>query len=114
MAVARIDDDKVRGRQLGLDPRRAAALRVDVEAQRSEPTRWVRRDLGHRTRDVTSLAIGTAAEIIGSMNVEWQILGEPLEDRLKLPGGWRTCGRRSLSNCNCPVGRSGNAAARVD
>ena len=34
MTVARINDDKVRCRQLGLDPRRTPAVCIDVEAQR--------------------------------------------------------------------------------
>jgi len=87
VAVARIDDDEVRRWQLRLDPSSAAAVGVDVEAQRGEPPRRVGRDLGHRARDLTPLAIGTAAEIIGRVNPEWQILGEPLEGRLN-----PTCG----------------------
>ena len=49
--------------------------------------------------------MGTAAEIIGRMNTKREILGEPLEDRLNLTRGWRTYGRRGLSNRSCLVGR---------
>jgi len=63
-----IDDDEVRRRQFGLDPCCAAAFAVDVEAQRGQPSRRIRRDLGHRSRDIAPLAIGTAAKIIGRMD----------------------------------------------
>ncbi len=102
--VARVDDDEIRCRQLRLDPCCAATLGVDVEAQRGQPSRRIRRDLGHRACDIAPLAIGTAAKIIGRMDAKREILGEPLEGRLNLTGGWRKSGRRSLSNRACLVG----------
>jgi len=48
------------------------------------------------------------------MDAEREILGEPLEGRLNLTGGWRKCGRRSLSNRAGLPGCSSNAAAEVD
>ncbi len=92
-----IDDDEVRRRQLRLDPCCAAAFAVDVEAQRGQPSRRIRRDFGHRARDIAPLAIGTAAKIIGRVDAKREILGEPLEGRLNLTDGWRKRGRRGLS-----------------
>jgi len=83
-------------------------------SKRRQPAGRVGRDLRHRARDLTPLAIGAVAEVVGGVDPKWKGPGEPLESRLNLTGGWRKCGRRSLSNRACLPGRSSNAAAKVD